>query len=53
LKGEVTGRERVRLFFITNGFSRICGPSDLVGRLVMGGGAEGITGAGEETGTGT
>lgn len=28
LNGVVTGSEWLRLGFITNGFSRICGPSD-------------------------
>lgn len=37
---------------MTNGFNRICGPSeDRLGREVIGGGAaDGMTGVGEETG---
>lgn len=49
LKGVVTGRERLRLGFITNGFNRIWGPSDdRGGNEVMGGGGAdtrgGVTG---------
>lgn len=35
LNGVVTGSEWLKFGFITNGFSRICGPSDdfVVGRL--------------------
>ena len=54
LKGGVTGNDRLRFGFITNGFRRICGPSDVrLGHEVIGGGAEdggAICGAGE-TGT--
>lgn len=54
LKGGVTGNDRLRFGFITNGFRRICGPSDVrLGNEVIGGGAEdggAICGAGE-TGT--
>lgn len=54
LKGVVTGREWLKLGFITNGFNRICGPSeDRLGREVIGGGAaDGMTGVGEDTGIG-
>lgn len=39
LKGVVTGSDRLRLDFITNGFNRICGPSDeRGGNVVIGGG---------------
>jgi hypothetical protein len=53
LNGVVTGSDRLRLGFMTNGFNRICGPSgDRGGNDVIGGGAEvlgGVTG-GDATG---
>jgi hypothetical protein len=56
LKGVVMGNERLRLGFMTNGFKRICGPSDdRLGREVIGGGGEEIgmvDGTGAWLGTG-
>lgn len=51
LNGVVTGSEWLKFGFITNGFSRICGPSDdfVVGRLsgrLGGTGEETVDGAG-------
>lgn len=43
----VTGSDRLRFGFITSGFSRICGPSEVrLGSEVMGGGAEDGAGGG-------
>lgn len=44
----------MRLGFITKGFKRICGPSDVrLGSVVIGGGAaDGMAGGGDETGIG-
>lgn len=52
LKGVVTGNERLRFGFITKGFRRICGPSDVrLGNEVIGGGADDGGGScGGETG---
>jgi hypothetical protein len=50
LNGVVTGSERLRLGFITNGFSRICGPSD---DFVDAGLSGKVGGAGDETVDGT
>ena len=45
MNGVVTGREWLRLGFITRGFNRICGPSDdRGGRELMGGGGADIRG---------
>lgn len=53
LNGVVTGREWLRLGFITSGFNRICGPSDeRLGKELIGGGADIRGGGGDAIGTG-
>lgn len=50
LNGVVTGSEWLKFGFITNGFSRICGPSDA---FVVGGLSGRLGGTGDETVDGT